>query len=65
VYASFLGVSSRKGPLRPTPSGRYPVSGASHLDLFEQPVKKEFFRKLLNLPASWQIPFAEFIPKGK
>jgi hypothetical protein len=29
--------------LSPTPSGRYPVSGAFHLDLFEQPESKEFF----------------------
>jgi hypothetical protein len=33
--------------LSPTPPGWFPVSGASHLNLFEQPLKIEFFSKRL------------------
>jgi hypothetical protein len=39
-----MNLFASKTTLTPTPSGRDPVSGALYLDLFEQPVKKEYFR---------------------
>jgi hypothetical protein len=53
-YASFQGISSPEGQCSVPPFGRYPVAAALSLDLFEQPVENEFFRKLLSLHDPWQ-----------
>jgi hypothetical protein len=46
MYASLFRICPQKART-PHPSGGSPVSGALHLDVFEQPEHQVFFRNLL------------------